>query len=96
MGNIERKSDEYHTAHLSFARAAIVEAAALGQPILDRLRDYTADVVKAERDRNQGAVSALQTAIELLDDARPDFTDPTLRRRWAQRRKALRARAGGQ
>lgn len=44
-------SAQYHAAHLAFARATIVEAAATRQPILDLLREYTADVVQAERDR---------------------------------------------
>lgn len=53
-------SPEYHVAHLAFARADIVEAAANRQPILDRLRAYTADVVKAERDRHRGALDLLE------------------------------------
>ena len=44
-------SQEYHDAHLAFARAAIVEAAANREPILDRLHAYTADVIQAERDK---------------------------------------------
>lgn len=47
----ERLSQEYHKTHLAFSRAVIVKSAALGQPILDLLKDYTNDVVKAERDR---------------------------------------------
>lgn len=42
----------------------------------------------------QGAVEALREAIDLLDNARPDFGDPLLKRRWAARRKALRAKWG--
>lgn len=35
----------------------------------------------------------LAEAIDLLDNARPDYGDPALKRRWAQRRKALRTHA---
>lgn len=43
-------SQEYHQAHLAFARADIVEAAANRDPILGLLKAYTADVAAAVRD----------------------------------------------
>jgi len=48
---------------------------------------------EAERQR-QGAVEAVREALDLLDNARSDFGDPTLKRRWAARRKALRDKWG--
>lgn len=45
------RSQEYHSAHLSFARVRIVEAAANREPILNLLHLYTADVRQAEHDR---------------------------------------------
>jgi hypothetical protein len=47
-------SPEYHEAHLAFAAARIVEAAANREPILKLLRRYREDVVEAERDRLRG------------------------------------------
>jgi hypothetical protein len=44
-------SAEYHEAHLAWARAGIVEAAAYRGALLDRLKKYTDDVRRAERDR---------------------------------------------
>jgi hypothetical protein len=49
--NKQVMSQEYHQAHLAFSRAAIVEAAANRDPLLNLLYVYTADVVKAEQDR---------------------------------------------
>lgn len=49
--NAKRMSQEYHAAHLAFARMNIVETAARGGRILDLLKAYTYDVVKAESDR---------------------------------------------
>ena len=51
MEDVDHLSAEYHDAHLAFARANIVEAAANREPLLNRLRAYTADVRRAERDR---------------------------------------------
>lgn len=55
---IER-SPEYHEAHLAFAAAHIVGAAANREPILNLLRAYRADVEKATADQLAGAVSLL-------------------------------------
>jgi hypothetical protein len=46
-----RQTQEYHEAHLAFARAEIVTAAAQGERVAHLLRAYTADVICAERDR---------------------------------------------
>lgn len=45
-------------------------------------------------DELAGAVEALGEALDLLDNARSDFGDPALKRRWGARRKALRAKWG--
>jgi hypothetical protein len=37
---------------------------------------------------------ALREAVDLLDAAKPDLTDPALRRTWARQRKALRLKWG--
>lgn len=66
MGEV-RESQQYHEAHLAFSRATIVKAAADRHPILDRLKTYTEDVIKAERDRHAGAVEehdAYKAALE--------------------------------
>jgi hypothetical protein len=44
-------SPEFHATNLAFWRASIVSAAAAGEPILDLLKEYTAEVLRAERDR---------------------------------------------
>jgi hypothetical protein len=51
-------SPEYHAAHLAFARAGIVQAAADRKPILDMLLVYSNDVARAERDRIVGLIRA--------------------------------------
>jgi hypothetical protein len=51
-------SDEYHEAHLAFARVAIMEAHAQREPILDKIHRYTEDVRRAERDRLHNARQA--------------------------------------
>lgn len=61
-------SQEYHEAHLAFARADIVQAAANREPLLDRLRAYTADVVKAERDRQRGAEDFAREIVQCATD----------------------------
>jgi hypothetical protein len=61
--SVARYSQAYHETSLAFARATIVEMAAKGQPILELLRAYTADVVRAEDDRNEGSVGAERTRI---------------------------------
>jgi hypothetical protein len=57
---VMRQSPEYHAAHLAFARSTIVQRAAEGRPILDLMREYTADVGKACADEHAGAVEALR------------------------------------
>jgi hypothetical protein len=39
-------------------------------------------------------MDTLRAALVLLETAKPDYTDPHLRRSWAQRLRALRARVG--
>lgn len=34
--------------------------------------------------------AAVREAVHLLDNAKCDYLDPSLRRRWGERRKALR------
>lgn len=51
-------SPEYHAAHLAFARAEIVRAAADREPILDLLQVYYDDIARAERDRIVGLIRA--------------------------------------
>lgn len=65
----QSSSAEYHDAHLAFARAGIVEAAAHREPVLDRLRSYTADVMQAERDRTAVEIEKLREALTVLRDA---------------------------
>lgn len=38
------------------------------------------------------AVDDLNEALDMLDNATSSFRDPTLRRTWGQKRKALRAK----
>lgn len=64
----QSSSTEYHDAHLAFARSEIVVAATRREPILDRLRQYTKDAAKAERER---IVSALREQAECY--AEPPF-----------------------
>jgi hypothetical protein len=45
------ESQEYHKAHLAFARLEIVEAAAMHRSIREMLVTFEDDVRKAERDR---------------------------------------------
>jgi hypothetical protein len=65
-------SAEYHDAHLAFARAGIVEAAAHREPLLDRLKTYTDDVRQAEAVRWSADMSALgrdyERALESVVD----------------------------
>jgi hypothetical protein len=51
-GTQQVASQEYHDAHLAFARTEIVKAAFERRPILGLLHAYTEDVRQAERDRN--------------------------------------------
>jgi hypothetical protein len=44
-------SGSYHLAHLGLMRSEIIDSARREQPLLDLLKTYTEDVVKAERDR---------------------------------------------
>jgi hypothetical protein len=61
---VMRQSPEYHAAHLAFARSTIVQRAAEGRPILDLMREYTADVGKACADEHAGAVEALRGNVD--------------------------------
>lgn len=81
-------SPEYHAAHLSFARAAIVEAAANREPILDRLRAYSDDVAKACRDEHDEIVDLLREALENEDVLRAEDPDRPLTE-WSKRARAI-------
>jgi hypothetical protein len=50
--------------------------------------------VRALAQREREAVKDLREAVGLLSNARSDFGDPVLKRRWAARRKALRVKWG--
>jgi hypothetical protein len=87
MSNIEHKDDEPQVWQLSITRhhrGHIVEW------VDGPMTDGRIEVVPASR--LAGAVVDLDEAIRLLNDARPDYVDPNLRRTWARRRKALIAR----
>jgi hypothetical protein len=68
---VEARSQEYHAAHLAFARAAIVVAAARREPIHAKLKAYTVDVQQAERDRLT-APALSEDSLVRLGDARHD------------------------
>jgi hypothetical protein len=60
----------------------------------DITRQRAGQLVRIEARQLRGAVDDLREALNLLDNARPDYGDPTLKRMWAQARKRLRLKWG--